>query len=106
MRFALALLALISTSAAAEPLKWYVVLGSFAVDNDGDQAAAGLRDKVARCGVDASTEYTVKMRGLRPGYVATFTGPFPDKRAAERNLALAKSCVPDAYLKQAEQGGE
>jgi hypothetical protein len=106
MRFALALLALIASSASAEPLHWYVVLGSFRVENDGDLAAASLRERVARCGIDASMEYTVKMRGLRPGYVATFTGPFPERRAAERNLAFVKTCVPDAYIKQAEEGGE
>jgi hypothetical protein len=106
MRFAFVLLAMVAGSASAEPLHWYVVLGSFSVENDGDQAAAILREKVARCGIGASTEYTIKMRGLRPGYVATFTGPFPDKRAAERNLAFVKTCVPDAYIKQAEEGGE
>jgi len=106
MRFALVLLACLAGPAEAGPLRWYVVLGSFRVENDGEQAAVSLREKVARCGLDASTEYTVKMRGLRPGFVAAFTGPYPDKSAAARGLALAKACAPDAYVKQAEEGGE
>jgi len=106
MRFTVVLLALIAGSAFAAPLRWYVVMGSFRAESDGEQAALALREKVARCGIDASWEYTTKMPGLRPGFVATFTGPFPSRSAAERSLAFVRSCVPDAYVKQAEQAGE
>ncbi|MCW2273098.1 hypothetical protein GJ654_03200 [Rhodoblastus acidophilus] len=93
-------------AALGGPLYWWVVLGSFNAETDGPLAADALRRRASRCDASVGTEYSSKMRGFRPGLVVTLTGPFPNRAAAERALDRVKPCAPDAYLKQAEEGGE
>jgi hypothetical protein len=101
------LLFLAATPAAvSDPLYWWVVLGSFNAEMDGPLAADALRDAASRCDPSVGAEYSSKMRGFRPGFVVTLAGPFHSRDAAERALERVRPCAPDAYVKQAEEGGE
>lgn len=101
-----AIMGVMAGTARADQAYWYVVLGSFAHEPNGEEAAAALREKVADCGISAGTDNTLFMQGFAPGYDVTVVGPFQTKASANRQLAFARDCVPGAYIKRAIPTGD
>lgn len=104
--FAVALL--VSAPAAAAAAEFYVVLGSFNQQSGMAAVEAGetLMKRARRCGFDAWTETSSKIKGFTPGYYIALTGPYPSADAAEAVRARIKPCAPEAYVKGGTHLGE
>jgi curved DNA-binding protein CbpA len=86
---------------------WWVILGSFNVD-EGDSAAGVRRATGAarRCGMDAFNDLSLKFRGFAPGYMVVVIGPFADKVDAARSRQQVNGCVSGTYVKYAQHLGQ
>ncbi|EJW11880.1 hypothetical protein A33M_2661 [Rhodovulum sp. PH10] len=91
---------------------WWLVLGSIATPDhrftdDTLAAARGIERDARRCGVTAFWDFSSKFSGFARGYtVVVAEQPFGSRSRAERALARARACVPDAYLKRGRYAGE
>jgi hypothetical protein len=86
---------------------WWVILGSFNVD-EGDSVAGVRRATGAarRCGMDAFNDLSLKFRGFAPGYMVVVIGPFTDQVVATKSRQQVNGCVSGTYVKYAQHLGE
>jgi hypothetical protein len=81
---------------------WFVMLGSFDVNNGvlAVNSATRVKNRASEeCHVSARTELTATMEGFTPGYVSVFLGPYDNREDAAANKEKVLLCVPDAYIK-------
>jgi hypothetical protein len=71
--------------------------------------AAELENRLAACGLRPFWDWTAKFDGFNPngrGTVFVIDGSDRPKAQAEALAALARPCIPDAYVKAARYLGE
>jgi hypothetical protein len=92
-----------STAPTETQAAWWVVVASLAHEPGHEPDVAAVRSRVATCGLEISTEAPSQFVGFRPGYLAVVVGPLTSKAEAAAALAAARSCVPDANMRQARR---
>ena len=104
----LASLVLGTAAFAEQGTGWYVVVGSFPEDNTARMAGDVQRISatMAKCGLTTFNDFSGKFRGFRPGFNVFVVGPYPRQDDANATVAVAKKCMPDAYVKYGEYVGE
>jgi hypothetical protein len=97
--------------AAAQAMRldgWWVVLAS--IKDDGTQAPhrqmEAVRAKMRGCGIDIFNDASAKFKGFTPGYQVAATGAYRSEAEAKAQLAKARACAPEAYVKKARHTGE
>jgi hypothetical protein len=116
IRFLASLVFLVSVSglAQAQDGRFWVIVGY--VDHPPMEwtdavmvKAADLENRLAACGLRPFWDWTAKFVGFNPngrGTVFVIDGAARPRAQAEMILALARPCVPDAYVKAGDYLGE
>jgi hypothetical protein len=87
---------------------WWVVVASFSADNVTEQQREfqQVNDAAARCGLRTFNDLSAKFTGFRPGYNVFVVGAYRTRSEAEHILLVARTCLPEAYLKYGQWLGE
>lgn len=108
---AVALCAYTLPAQAAGNSGWWVVLGSVETPDNNytpqvESAVDGIEASARRCRLKPYHDFSSKFRGFSSGFTAVVVGAYASKTSAERVLARARKCLPDAYLQRGSYAGE
>ena len=102
----LILMAFAPSAIARQGSGWWVIIGSYPDDGGSEALLRKVSGAAARCGLESFNDTSGKFRGFQPGHMVFVVGPYPSRGAANSAAAVAKRCIPDAYVKWGEYAGE
>ncbi len=86
---------------------WWVILGARPAVDGNDPGDPAFDEEVRACGLEPFADFSSKFEGFRPGLVVVVViDAYAERSEAEKTLAKARRCFPDAYLKYSRYAGE